>query len=255
MNNNLNNINTNNNLYTKLINIYIIILMMFTGTIVIYSNYKIWYTILFIFIFNYGFNISSYFVLKYRSKLYHVLFIKCMLLLFTLNLISIKKIEDDLLFINTKLFGLFVFQSNISSVITIYTYTIIHNILKDSRIIPLRIITINDNSNNDNNNDNNDNSNNDNDNSNNDNSNNDNNNDNNNDIIINANDTMNEVLNDSKNESIDNICPICLDNLKIKISIETVCKHYFHRECLYKNFERNFLCPICRRNLENNFTL
>jgi hypothetical protein len=196
--NNLNNIyndyNPLNNIYNRLINIYIIILNMFSGSIIIYSNQEIWFMNLFILVLNYTFIISSHCIVKTPSKLYNVFFLKIMIILICFNILLINNIKENVLFINTRLIGLFIFQSTISSVIILYIYMNVYYYLKQDRVI-----------------------------------------------------TLTNIIIDNNN---DNDCPICLEKLKTEQTIETECKHNFHRECLYKSFERNFLCPICRRNLQ-----
>jgi hypothetical protein len=42
-------------------------------------------------------------------------------------------------------------------------------------------------------------------------------------------------------------CPICLDNIKDKITI--ICNHNFCYQCLNEWFENHNTCPICRQEL------
>ena len=204
--NNLNNIDNNyynyynyNNIYNRLIKIYIIILNMFTGSIIIYFNQEIWFMNLFILVLNYTFMIATQCIIKGPTKLYNVLFLITMIILLTFNILLINNMKENTLFIHTRLLGLFIFQSTISSIIILYIYMNVFYFLKQDRVIPLTNIIIDDNN--------------------------------------------------------DNDCPICLEKLKTQQSIETECKHNFHRECLFKSFERNFLCPICRRNLQRNLII
>jgi hypothetical protein len=54
--------------------------------------------------------------------------------------------------------------------------------------------------------------------------------------------------------NIDNVfddCPICYEDfLKVFLDDEYVigfeCKHYFHKECIFKWLETHTTCPICR---------
>jgi len=200
--NNLNNTDNNyKNIYSILIKIYIIILNMFTGSIIIYFNQEIWFMNLFILVLNYTFMIATQCIIKGPTKLYNVLFLKTMIILLTFNILLINNMKENTLFIHTRLLGLFIFQSTISSIIILYIYMNVFYFLKQDRVIPLTNIIIDDNNDN------------------------------------------------------DNDCPICLEKLKTQRSIETECKHNFHKECLYKSFERNFLCPICRRNLQRNLII
>uniref|UniRef100_A0A914LWU6 RING-type domain-containing protein n=1 Tax=Meloidogyne incognita TaxID=6306 RepID=A0A914LWU6_MELIC len=50
-------------------------------------------------------------------------------------------------------------------------------------------------------------------------------------------------------------CSICLEEFQEdKVIVKTKCNHYFHRDCISKNFKEgsaNFKkCPICRATLE-----
>lgn len=56
----------------------------------------------------------------------------------------------------------------------------------------------------------------------------------------------------------DNVCPICLVVLGCKSeSIETLCKHTFHRNCLYEyddyciRNQKNLICPLCNHPLDH----
>lgn len=45
-------------------------------------------------------------------------------------------------------------------------------------------------------------------------------------------------------------CPICLEEIKeIAERIETVCKHFFHNECLMGWLKNQNTCPSCRHIL------
>lgn len=54
--------------------------------------------------------------------------------------------------------------------------------------------------------------------------------------------------------SFDETCNICGDLLSNGYTIETICNHTFHYECLQKslihNYEKTNNCPLCRQNIE-----
>lgn len=50
------------------------------------------------------------------------------------------------------------------------------------------------------------------------------------------------------NEKLNEDCPICLEELKIKKCIETECEHLFHEECLKASIQTAMKCPMCRRD-------
>lgn len=46
-------------------------------------------------------------------------------------------------------------------------------------------------------------------------------------------------------------CPICLELLRDKPIIETLCDHYFHRICIDEWRRNNNTCPICRQDISS----
>ena len=44
------------------------------------------------------------------------------------------------------------------------------------------------------------------------------------------------------------ICPICLDDNNLDISIDK-CKHWYHKECIYNWLKESNSCPLCREKL------
>jgi len=52
------------------------------------------------------------------------------------------------------------------------------------------------------------------------------------------------------NEGLIKECIICLNQIKIDDTIVILpCKHYYHKECINKWFQKSKSCPICRINL------
>tara|TARA_Y100000816_G_C26102020_1_gene584362 strand:- start:1419 stop:1760 length:342 start_codon:yes stop_codon:yes gene_type:complete len=54
------------------------------------------------------------------------------------------------------------------------------------------------------------------------------------------------------NDSLDNICTICIETLENNQVIEIECGHVFHKQCLYQYIEslpdkKEFFCPNCRK--------
>ncbi len=43
-------------------------------------------------------------------------------------------------------------------------------------------------------------------------------------------------------------CPICLETLTADDTVQTTCRHLFHRRCLDGALRRNDVCPSCRHN-------
>lgn len=46
-------------------------------------------------------------------------------------------------------------------------------------------------------------------------------------------------------------CSICLENLTEQDTIETKCKHVFHKYCLEQAKEQRNTCPLCHRDLDS----
>jgi len=44
-------------------------------------------------------------------------------------------------------------------------------------------------------------------------------------------------------------CPICLESMADKESVETNCKHHFHKECLDEHLRTKNSCPLCRQRV------
>lgn len=72
--------------------------------------------------------------------------------------------------------------------------------------------------------------------------------------------TINILKQDELNE--DDICNICLDNLKYKnnecekevklnLPVKTICNHLYCRECIYKWLSKNKTCPVCKHEFEH----
>ena len=59
--------------------------------------------------------------------------------------------------------------------------------------------------------------------------------------------------------NIDDVCPICLDDLKTDICRNTICGHLYHCNCISYWVNRSDACPVCRAPLDvvrvniNNF--
>lgn len=47
-------------------------------------------------------------------------------------------------------------------------------------------------------------------------------------------------------------CPVCFDEISCKQQHTTVCKHYFHKECIQTWFQRSDDCPVCRTEQLND---
>ena len=45
------------------------------------------------------------------------------------------------------------------------------------------------------------------------------------------------------------ICPICLENIKNKLFITTICKHKYCLECFLDLYDTR--CPMCRKDLKD----
>jgi len=54
------------------------------------------------------------------------------------------------------------------------------------------------------------------------------------------------IVVEGDNEKLNEDCPICLEQLKIKKCIETHCDHIFHEECLKMSMQTAMKCPMCR---------
>jgi|TARA_Y100000389_G_C17285379_1_gene425158 hypothetical protein len=53
--------------------------------------------------------------------------------------------------------------------------------------------------------------------------------------------------------STDNVCPICLESLKVKDNYKISCGHEFHTECIMNWFRfSNGSCPCCKDNPNGN---
>jgi flagellar biosynthesis GTPase FlhF len=64
------------------------------------------------------------------------------------------------------------------------------------------------------------------------------------------NDTHQELINDNININ-ENICTICLDNLKENNYVKTNCNHTFCLSCLLQHLKFNNTCPCCRSSIES----
>ncbi|PIA64471.1 hypothetical protein AQUCO_00100150v1 [Aquilegia coerulea] len=55
-------------------------------------------------------------------------------------------------------------------------------------------------------------------------------------------------------ESDDDVCPICLDDIKEGDEARTIpsCKHIFHNNCISKWVEKKKTCPLCRLDMNLN---
>lgn len=43
-------------------------------------------------------------------------------------------------------------------------------------------------------------------------------------------------------------CSVCLDTIQRSQCHVTLCKHYFHSECIRRWFETSDVCPVCRNS-------
>lgn len=43
-------------------------------------------------------------------------------------------------------------------------------------------------------------------------------------------------------------CSICLEECGKAVQLRA-CKHIFHENCIFKWFDKNYFCPLCRRNI------
>ena len=59
-----------------------------------------------------------------------------------------------------------------------------------------------------------------------------------------------------KNEccELDKTCSICLENFNINNKCIKIpeCQHIFHKDCIYKWFDKNKTCPICRIDIDKS---
>jgi hypothetical protein len=58
------------------------------------------------------------------------------------------------------------------------------------------------------------------------------------------------VVVQEENENLNEDCPICLEQLKLKKCIKTECEHLFHEECLKISMQTAMKCPMCRRDFK-----
>lgn len=56
-------------------------------------------------------------------------------------------------------------------------------------------------------------------------------------------------------DSVGEICSICLDQLCSSESLTTPCFHAFHIGCLFRSLANNDLCPYCRQTLPRDWLL
>ena len=65
---------------------------------------------------------------------------------------------------------------------------------------------------------------------------------------------INKKIKNDKNQELiinDNICTICLDNLKENNYVKTNCNHTFCLSCLLLHLKVNNTCPCCRSSIES----
>jgi hypothetical protein len=48
-------------------------------------------------------------------------------------------------------------------------------------------------------------------------------------------------------------CPICLEELKTKKSVKTSCNHAYHEECMKVSLESSLKCPMCRKEFQYTY--
>ena len=49
-------------------------------------------------------------------------------------------------------------------------------------------------------------------------------------------------------------CSICLSDLNSNVIELYSCGHKYHEECIKKSLERSRLCPLCRRNIDEDYS-
>lgn len=54
------------------------------------------------------------------------------------------------------------------------------------------------------------------------------------------------TVSDEKLKSLEDVCPICLDDMDAGSARETPCGHVFHFTCLLRSLEVTRMCPLCK---------